>query len=250
MAPMKKAKIGQGANATSGVADESLLDTAGEGSRPAITLPGPPIPEGAIQMLTQLAASQAQRSSMVAFAQATENRKLKNRIEREGNRKTRSAGNIGESLAGGRSAFWGGLSGTSQSVAQSSASAPPSGPSQQQQWSRFRPSQGNRGSYQRGLSGEWSQQQQSPLSSSRYPAPAWRGAARGGEQSLGGPSRFYAMSGRQTAEASPDIFTGILNFQSHDVYALIDPGSTMSYVTPFIAIEFGIEPEQLHEPFL
>ncbi|XP_070010160.1 uncharacterized protein [Nicotiana sylvestris] len=81
------------------------------------------------------------------------------------------------------------------------------------------------------------------------PAPVGHGAARGGAQSSGGPSWFYAMSGRQTAEASLDVVTGILTVQSHDVYALIDPGSTLSYVTPFVAIEFGIEPEQLHEPF-
>ncbi|XP_070005605.1 uncharacterized protein [Nicotiana sylvestris] len=82
------------------------------------------------------------------------------------------------------------------------------------------------------------------------PTPARRGAARGGAQSSGGPSQFYAMSGRQTAEASPDVVPGILTVQSHDVYALIDPGSTLSYVTPFVAMEFGIEPNQLHDPFL
>ncbi|XP_070023232.1 uncharacterized protein [Nicotiana sylvestris] len=79
-------------------------------------------------------------------------------------------------------------------------------------------------------------------------APARCGAARGGAQSSGGPSRFYAMSGHQTAEASPDVVTSILTVQSHDVYALIDPGSTLSYVTPFFAMEFGKELEQLHEP--
>ncbi|XP_070017541.1 uncharacterized protein [Nicotiana sylvestris] len=57
------------------------------------------------------------------------------------------------------------------------------------------------------------------------------------------------MSGRQTVEASPDVVTDILTVQSHDVYALIDPGSTLSYVTPFVAMEFGIEPYQLHELF-
>nr|XP_009790052.1 PREDICTED: uncharacterized protein LOC104237577 [Nicotiana sylvestris] len=95
---------------------------------------------------------------MVAFAQATENRKLKNKMEREGNSKARTTGNMGESLGGGRLAFKGGSLGPSQSVAQSSASAPPSGPSQQQ-WSRFRPDQGNRGSHQRGRSRERFQQQ-------------------------------------------------------------------------------------------
>nr|XP_009794361.1 PREDICTED: uncharacterized protein LOC104241141 [Nicotiana sylvestris] len=95
---------------------------------------------------------------MVAFAQAIENRKLKNRIKREGNSKARSLGNMGESLSGGRSSFRGGSSGPCQSIAQSSSSAPPSGPSQQQ-WSHFRPGQGNKGSHQRGRSGERFQQQ-------------------------------------------------------------------------------------------
>ncbi|XP_070014109.1 uncharacterized protein [Nicotiana sylvestris] len=244
---------------------------------------------------------------MVAFAQATENHKLKNRMEREGSSKARSTSNMGESLGGGRSAFRGGSSGPSQSIAQSSASAPLSGPSQQQ-WRHFRPGQGSRGSHQRGRSGEMFQQQQrSPFprcgkmhsgtcylelpicygcgmrghiqrhcrasrqgagrgtaqSSSQAaatssasslaggtPAPAGHGAARGGAQSLGRPSRFYAVSGRQTAEASPDVVTGILTVQSHDVCALIDPCSTFSYITPFVAMGFGIEPDQLHEPFL
>ncbi|XP_070057370.1 uncharacterized protein [Nicotiana tomentosiformis] len=81
------------------------------------------------------------------------------------------------------------------------------------------------------------------------PAPTGRDAARGGAQSLGGPNRFYAMSGRQSAEASPDVVTGILTIQSHDVYALIYPRSSLSYVTPYVATSFGIESKQLHEPF-
>ncbi|XP_070017330.1 uncharacterized protein [Nicotiana sylvestris] len=89
----------------------------------------------------------------------------------------------------------------------------------------------------------------SPSPARGTPAPAGRGAARGGAQSSGGPNWFYAMSGRQTAKPFPDVVIGILTIQSHDVYALIDPGSTLSYVTPFVAMEFGIEPEQLHEPF-
>ncbi|XP_070014752.1 uncharacterized protein [Nicotiana sylvestris] len=57
------------------------------------------------------------------------------------------------------------------------------------------------------------------------------------------------MSGYQSAEASIDVVTGILTVQSHVVYALIDLDSTLSYVTPYVAMEFRIEPEQLHEPF-
>ncbi|XP_070010334.1 uncharacterized protein [Nicotiana sylvestris] len=89
----------------------------------------------------------------------------------------------------------------------------------------------------------------SPSPARGTPTPAGRGTARGGAQILGGPSRFYAMSGHQTTEASPDVVIGILTIQSHDVYALIDPSSTLSYVTPFVAMKFRIEPDQLHEPF-
>ncbi|XP_070039585.1 uncharacterized protein [Nicotiana tomentosiformis] len=81
------------------------------------------------------------------------------------------------------------------------------------------------------------------------PVPVGCGAARGGAQSLGGPSHFYTMRGCQSLEASLYIVTGILIVQSHDVYALIDPRSILSYVTPYVAMEFWIEPEQLHEPF-
>ncbi|XP_070039417.1 uncharacterized protein [Nicotiana tomentosiformis] len=68
---------------------------------------------------------------MVALAQATETHKLRNRMEREGSNKARSAGNLGGSSGGGKSTFRGGSSGPSESFAQSSASVPPLGPSQQ-----------------------------------------------------------------------------------------------------------------------
>ncbi|XP_070055823.1 uncharacterized protein [Nicotiana tomentosiformis] len=98
---------------------------------------------------------------MVAFAQATETRKLRNITERGGSNKARSAVNFGGSSGGSRSAFRGGSLGPSQSFAQSLASAPPSGPSQQQ-WSCFRPIQGNKGSYQQGRHGGRFQKQRSP----------------------------------------------------------------------------------------
>ncbi|XP_070045370.1 uncharacterized protein [Nicotiana tomentosiformis] len=206
---------------------------------------------------------------MVAFTQATENRKLKNRIEREGSSKDRSVGNFGGSFGGGggRTTFRGGSSVPSQSFAQSSVSAQPSGPCQQQ-WSHFRPGQGNRGSYQHGRPGGRFRQQRrppcprgtaQPVSSASTtsatpppardtPTPAGRGAARGGAQSLGGPNRFYAMKDRHSSEASQDVVIGILTIQYHDVYAFIDPGSTLSYVTPYVAMKFGIEPK-LYESF-
>ncbi|XP_070010152.1 uncharacterized protein [Nicotiana sylvestris] len=89
-----------------------------------------------------------------------------------------------------------------------------------------------------------------PSTARGTPTPTGHDVARNGAQSSGGPSRFYAMSGRQIAEAFPYVVPCILTVQYHDVYALIDLGSTMSYVTPFVSIGFGIEPDQLHELFL
>ena len=88
-------------------------------------------------------------------------------------------------------------------------------------------------------------------SSSRGPqSSAGRGSGRGrGSGSGAGPNRMYALAGRQDSEASPDVVTGTLSIFSHDVYALIDPGATLSYVTPFVAKKFGIEPKLLREPF-
>ncbi|XP_070041033.1 uncharacterized protein [Nicotiana tomentosiformis] len=56
---------------------------------------------------------------MVAFTQDTETHKLKNRMEREGSNKARSAGNFGGSSSGGgdRTMFRGGSSGPYQSSA-------------------------------------------------------------------------------------------------------------------------------------
>ncbi|XP_070045574.1 uncharacterized protein [Nicotiana tomentosiformis] len=47
--------------------------------------------------------------------------------------------------------------------------------------------------------------------------PPGHGSARGGIQSLGRPSRLYAMQSRRSSEASPEVVTGILAVQSHDV---------------------------------
>ena len=68
------------------------------------------------------------------------------------------------------------------------------------------------------------------------PTPAGRGRGRGGASSSGGPSnRIYALASRQDQEASPNVVTSILLVFSRDVYALIDPGSTLSYISPLIA---------------
>ncbi|XP_060172736.1 uncharacterized protein LOC132603619 [Lycium barbarum] len=81
------------------------------------------------------------------------------------------------------------------------------------------------------------------------PAPAGRGRGRGSASGSSGPSnRIYALASRQDQEASPNVVTGILLVFSRDVYALIDPGSTLSFISPLIADTIGIESEPI-EPF-
>ncbi|XP_070046555.1 uncharacterized protein [Nicotiana tomentosiformis] len=73
---------------------------------------------------------------------------------------------------------------------------------------------------------------------------------RGRGSSLGGnQNRSYSLSGRQDQESSPDIVTGMLIIFSHDACALIEPGSTLSCITPFVVGKFGIVPEILSDPF-
>ena len=75
-------------------------------------------------------------------------------------------------------------------------------------------------------------------------APVSHGRGRGRASSSTSPQhRIYALAGRQDLESSPDIVIGVLSVFSHDVYALIDSGSTFSYVTPYIASRFGVKLE-------
>ena len=85
--------------------------------------------QGLSPLVTNEAPTAALNSDMnygniVAFAQAIENHKLKNKIGRDGRRKARSVGNFGNSFGGGRSTLRGGSSRPSQSFAQSLVSTP------------------------------------------------------------------------------------------------------------------------------
>lgn len=55
--------------------------------------------------------------------------------------------------------------------------------------------------------------------------------------------------GHQRSKAYPYVVTGILTVQSHNVYGLIDLGSTLSYVIPYVSMEFGIETKLLRGSF-
>ncbi|XP_075080269.1 uncharacterized protein LOC107771968 [Nicotiana tabacum] len=78
------------------------------------------------------------------------------------------------------------------------------------------------------------------------------GAGRGADRVTqgGGQPRLVATLDRQSVEASAEVITGILLVCSQNAYAIMDPGSAFSYVTPYFAINLGLELEQLSEPFL
>nr|XP_016498045.1 PREDICTED: serine/arginine-rich splicing factor RSZ22-like [Nicotiana tabacum] len=118
---------------------------------------------------------------MVAFAQDTEARKLKFRMERESSSRARSAGNLGDLFGGGRSSFRGGSSGCRMR-----------GHIQRE----YRASRQGAGRGTTQSSSPTTATSSTPPPARGSPAPTWRGTARGGAQSSGGPNRFYAMSGR------------------------------------------------------
>uniref|UniRef100_M0ZUA6 Retrotransposon gag protein n=1 Tax=Solanum tuberosum TaxID=4113 RepID=M0ZUA6_SOLTU len=62
-------------------------------------------------------------------------------------------------------------------------------------------------------------------------------------------NRLYALQARQDQEDSPDVVSGTLQVFDLDVYALLDPGATLSFVTPYIAVKFDVSPETLSESF-
>ncbi|XP_075104089.1 uncharacterized protein LOC107826123 [Nicotiana tabacum] len=66
----------------------------------------------------------------------------------------------------------------------------------------------------------------------------------------GGQPRLFATLDHQSAEASAEVITCILLVCSNNSYAIMDPNSTFSYVTLYFAINLGLEPKQLSEPFL
>ena len=61
---------------------------------------------------------------------------------------------------------------------------------------------------------------------------------------------FYALRSRGEQENSPDVVTGMLKVLSLDVYALLDPDATLSFLTPLVAKKFDILPDILHELFI
>ncbi|KAH0736064.1 hypothetical protein KY285_011771 [Solanum tuberosum] len=62
-------------------------------------------------------------------------------------------------------------------------------------------------------------------------------------------NKFYALQTRDEQEGSPDVVTNMLKVFQLDVYALLDPGSTLSFVTPYMVMRFDILPYVILGPF-
>lgn len=60
---------------------------------------------------------------------------------------------------------------------------------------------------------------------------------------------LYALFTHQDSEDSPDVVMSMLQIFSHDVYVLLSPGSTLSYVTPYVAVNFNLGHDSISEPF-
>ena len=87
--------------------------------------------------------------------------------------------------------------------------------------------------------------------------PNMRGQDKGSGQAQASNSNeapkknhFYALRSRGEQETSPDVVTGMLKVFSIDVYVLLDPSPTLSFVTPLVDKKFEILHNILHEPFL
>jgi len=82
--------------------------------------------------------------------------------------------------------------------------------------------------------------------------PSGQPTQQGNSSGTGGgqcQNRLYALQALQDQEYSHHVVTGTLRVFNFDVYALLDPGDTLSFVTPYIVVNFGVSPETLSEPF-
>ncbi|TMW89238.1 hypothetical protein EJD97_017461, partial [Solanum chilense] len=63
-------------------------------------------------------------------------------------------------------------------------------------------------------------------------------------------NRFYALRSRGKQDTSPDVVADILKVFSIDVYALLDPGATLSFIAFLITKKFDVLPDILNEPII
>jgi len=75
-------------------------------------------------------------------------------------------------------------------------------------------------------------------------------APRSGSNSIAPKqNHFYTLQSRGDQKISLDVVTSMLPVFHHNVHALLDPGATLSFNTPYVAIRFNVSPEVLLEHF-
>lgn len=64
-----------------------------------------------------------------------------------------------------------------------------------------------------------------------------------------GHNQLYTLTNHQEMKVSPDVVTSTFQIFSHKVYVLLDLESTLSYMTPYVVVGFGFEPDMIAESF-
>ncbi|XP_049405976.1 uncharacterized protein LOC125869436, partial [Solanum stenotomum] len=81
--------------------------------------------------------------------------------------------------------------------------------------------------------------------------PPDRMVPRGDTSSMDrGANCLYAINNRQEQEDSPDVVTGMIRVFDFAVSALLDPRASLSFVIPFVAMNFDVIPDQPSEPVI
>ena len=58
---------------------------------------------------------------------------------------------------------------------------------------------------------------------------------------------MYAFINRQEHDNFPDVVTIMIHVFEFTIYALLDPGTSLSFVNPYTSMNFDISPEQLSD---
>ena len=79
-------------------------------------------------------------------------------------------------------------------------------------------------------------------------APADMAIHKGATSRVGvGENQLYALKSCQEQEDSPDVVTGMIQVFEFIVFALLDPGASLSFVTLYVAMYSDVILEQLSE---
>lgn len=65
----------------------------------------------------------------------------------------------------------------------------------------------------------------------------------------GGRNHLYVVASHQEQEDFPDVVIGMIQIFDFTIYALLYLGTSLSFLTPYVAMYFDVIPEKLSEPF-